>query len=271
MLASIFGKGESGKTWAAIHTGLDVVRASGPVLYCDGQMSAGVLRRRVQALGATPAELAHFHYCELTGTASDPEAVDERVTELGVRLIVWDSALSLISQTAHSENDNAAVTVVYDKLRSIVGCRNVGGLIIDHIANGSIARLPGELTARAASAKFNSMDLAYGAQLAPGSTPSPTGKWSTHIGVSKDRHGLLPSRHGYLATYLPMPNGNLQIDMDRITGPVAASDLDRTDELLGQIRALDPAARSANEAVRRLPGYRRADVLAAYKLCRGGG
>lgn len=263
-LAALVGPGESGKSWLAAHAVLDVVIRSANVLVLDGEMSAAAWRRRLLALGADVAHLQQVFYAEMSDESADVERVTGTIRQLEIALIIWDSALSLISRTARSENDNADVSRVYDRLRVIVHA-GPAGLIVDHTAAGAI-----NAVSRGATAKFNALDLAYGVRLAEGSIPGPLSDWSAIVTVEKDRHGLLPNRDDREALFHPLgAGGGLVLDVSEIVGashrlsaanPVAL--------MVDRIAGLDPPPKSANEAFRQLGGNRRV-VLAAFRQWSG--
>jgi hypothetical protein len=197
-LAAIVGPGESGKSWIGCHATLDVAEQDRAVLVLDGEMSAPAWRYRLVALGAADQHLTKVHYAEMSAESADIDLIRATVADLGITLIVWDSALSLISRIARSENDNAEVSRVYDRLRAIVR-DGPAGLIVDHVAAGSASMI-----SRGATAKFNALDLAYGVKLPEGSIPGPISDWTTTVTVEKDRHGLLANRDDREALFHPL-------------------------------------------------------------------
>lgn len=258
-LHAAVGPSEVGKSTLAAHAVLDVASAGCGVLVLDGEMSAGAWRRKLLQLGADDAALGRIHYAEMANTAADVERVRATAATLSLRLIVWDSALSLISRTAKSENDNAEVGRVFDRLRAIVR-DGPAGLIVDHSANGSAT-----LVSRGASAKFAALDVSYGVRLAEGSIPGPLDQWESVVSVEKDRHGLLGQRADRQATFIPLGHGMLALDLVEVsssthrlsaTNPVTAA--------VERIAELDPPPKSANDAFRRLGG-RKQTVLTAYR------
>ena len=116
-LSAMVGPGESGKSWLAVHCVLDVASQGRHALVLDGEMSAPLWRYRLVALGAADQELARVSYADMSDESADVDRVRATVADLGAVLVVWDSALSLISRVARSENDNAEVSRVYDRLR----------------------------------------------------------------------------------------------------------------------------------------------------------
>jgi hypothetical protein len=259
-LHALVGEGESGKTWLAGHTAADVADAGHSVLVLDGEMSASSWLRRFIALGVSDDVLARVHYCEMTDTGANVPLVKATVAQLGAQLVVWDSALSLISRTVQSENDNAGVSRVYDQLREIVR-DGPAGLIVDHTARGS-----GSLVSRGATAKFNSLDISYGVRLAEGAVPGMHADWSSTVSVEKDRHGLLPRRLDRTAQFTPLGAGNLALEVwesGESTHRLSAGN--PITVLVAHIAALSPPPKSGNEA-HKLLGGRRAHVLAAFKL-----
>jgi hypothetical protein len=267
MLHAGVGEGESGKTWIAAHAVADVADEVKSVLVLDGEMSAPAWRRRLIALGIGQDSLQLVNYCEMTDTSADVANVIEACAEAGrdgwppVQLIVWDSALSMLSRTARSENDNAEVARVYDKLREIVRVTDAAGFIVDHVTRGSSS-----LVSRGATAKFNALDISYGVRLADGSVPSPLAPWSSLISVEKDRHGLLGKRADREASFTPRSDGGVHLDICELaaaTHRLAAGN--PTTKSIGAIAALDPPPISASDAFRRLGGNRKT-VLDAFKL-----
>lgn len=251
MLHAIVGEGESGKTWLAVHAALDIATDGGTVLVLDGEMSAPSWRRRLEALGATTSQLAMIHYAEMSADSIDVPCIRDTWQQLGARIILWDSALSLISRVARSENDNAEISRVYDKLREII--RNgPGGVVVDHSARGS-----GTLVSRGATAKFNALDVSYGVRIADDSIPGQTTDWATTISVEKDRHGLLGERHDRTASFHPIGHGQLHIDIAEMT--VATHRLAAGNPLTTaatRIAELNPPPTSGNDAHRRIGGNR---------------
>lgn len=259
-LVALVGEGESGKTWLACHAVLDLAEAGHHVIICDGEMSAAAWLRRFRQLGASEQALGRAHYVEMDGHAKDVALVRATVTHLDAKLVVWDSALSLISRTARSENDNAEVSRVYDDLREIVR-NSAGGLIVDHTTRGS-----GTLISRGATAKFNALDVSYGVRLTDGSVPGKTNDWTSTISVEKDRHGLLGDRQDREALFHPLGSGALHLEITQSTGsthrlaagnPITA--------LVNRIDEMRPPPTSANKACEALGGTR-AQVLTAYRI-----
>jgi hypothetical protein len=195
---------------------LDVATQGRHVLVLDGETSATIWRHRLVALGADHGQLARVHYAEMSDEAADVDRVRGTVADLGAALVAWASALSLIARTARSENDNADVARVYDRVRAIV--RNgPAGLVVDHTAASASTS-----TSRGAAAKFNALDLSFGVRLPDGSTPGPLSDWSAIITVEKDRHGLLPKRNDREALFNPLGSGRLVLDIAEIVGTTLA-------------------------------------------------
>lgn len=260
MLSAIVGEGESGKTWLGVHVCADLAAAGQNVLVLDGEMSATAWRKRFLALGLDRDALAHVHYAEMTDHATTVELVRATVKHLDARLVIWDSALSMLSRTARSENDNAEVGRVYDRLRDIVR-DGPAGLIIDHVTRGS-----GALISRGATAKFNALDVSYGVRLTDGSVPGQTADWSSVISVEKDRHGLLGNRADREATFQPLGAGRLEIDVALAAGSShRLSAGNPTAELIARIAEMEPPPTSGNDVARRLGG-RKQSALDAYRL-----
>jgi hypothetical protein len=261
LLHALVGAGESCKSLIAASAVVNLIRGGHPVLILDGEMSARAWRARFLELGLNADDLHHVHYAEITAQAVDVDAVRATVTALGIRLIVWDSALSVISRTARSENDNAEVARVYDRLRDI--CRDgPAGLIVDHVAAAA-----GTMISRGATAKFNAVDFAYGVKLTDGSVPNFDDPWTALITVEKDRHGMSEKRRDREATFVPLGDRRLEIDiaeLDRASHRLTT--IGRVD-LVQRIAALAPPAASGNDAYRRIGGNRTA-VLAAFKWYR---
>ena len=260
-LCAIVGEGESGKTWIAVHAVADVAARSHHVLVVDGEMSASSWRNRFRSLDIPAEVLTRVHYAEMTDTAADVDLVRNTVTALGIRLVVWDSALSMLSRTARSENDNAEVARVYDRLREIV--RNgPAGLIVDHTTRGA-----NNLVSRGATAKFNALDISYGVKLADGSVPGQAADWYSTVSVEKDRHGLLGARTDREVLFHPLGSGHLHIEITETAGATHRLTADRPPPIsaaLSKIAALHPPPTSANDADNRLGGTRTVN-LAAYK------
>jgi hypothetical protein len=265
-LAVIVGPGESGMSWLAAHAALDVTRHGKDVLVLDGEMSGAAWRRRLLALGANDDELDRVHYAEMSDESASIERVTATIRYLEVALTVWDSALSLICRTARSENDNAEVARVYDRLRAIVHSGSAG-LIVDHTAANASTSI-----SRGATAKFNALDLAYGVRLAEGSIPGPLSDWSSIITVEKDRHGLLPSRDDREATFHPLGDTGHGLVLEVAEVVSASHRLSATNPValaVSRIAGLDPPPKSANDAYKRLSG-RRQTIQAAYRQWSGG-
>ena len=259
MFHALVGPSETGKSTIAAHVVLDVAGTGRNVLVCDGEMSAPAWRRKLAQLGADDDALAHVHYIEMTAASANVTQMRATVASLDVRLVVWDSALSIVSRTAKSENDNAEVGRVFDRLRAILA-DGPAGLIVDHSANGAASPV-----SRGASAKFAALDVSFGVRLTEGSIPGPCDIWSSVVSVEKDRHGLLGSRSDREVTFCPFGNGSITVDIAETqsashrlsaTNPVAVAE--------ARIAELDPPAKSANDAFRRVGGSR-AVVLAAFK------
>lgn len=266
MLHALVGEGESGKTWLAANSAHLAAEHGAGVLVIDGEMSAPSWKRRMQWLGELGDQLDLVAYAEMADHAADPNMIVETCTQLAangwptVELIIWDSALSLLSRTARSENDNAEVSRVYDRIREIIRRTNAAGLIVDHVTRGS-----GSLVSRGATAKFNALDVSYGVRLAEGSVPSREETWTSIVSVEKDRHGLLPNRADREVTFIPLGHGALQIDIvESATGTHRLSAANPIAVMVERLGQLDPPPVSGNDAHRRLGGNRRI-ALAAFK------
>lgn len=258
-LTALVGEGESGKTWLAAHTVLDVADQN-PVLIFDGEMSARSWRKRLGYLNATPAQLGRVFYAEMTADSCHVDHVVTACQQHNPALIVWDSALSLLSRVCRSENDNSEVSRVYDQLRDIVRRTTAAGLIIDHTPKGS-----GTMTSRGASAKFNALDVSYGMRLTDGSIPGPLSDWEASISIEKDRHGLLGDRNDRGVLFHPLGAGNLSIDLHTTaTSTNRLSGNTKIDLTVQRINQLSPPPTSGNQAHERLGGHR-ATTLAAFK------
>jgi hypothetical protein len=260
MLCAIVGEGESGKTWIATHTAADVAVAGHAVLVLDGEMSATAWLGRFRALGIPDDALQRVYYAEMADDSANVASLRATVAHHRVRLVVWDSALSLIARTARSENDNAEVARLYDRLREVVR-DGPAGLLVDHTTRGSSS-----LVSRGATAKFNALDISYGVRLAEGSVPGQAAEWSSKVSVEKDRHGLLGERRDREVIFIPRGSGNLEMDISESHGSthrLAAGN--PLTALVARIAALDPPAKSGNDAVTRLKG-RRAAVQNAYRI-----
>lgn len=258
-LAALVGEGESCKTLTACHAVLDVAEGGSDVLVIDGEMSAPDWRKRLLDLGASDPALSRVHYAEMGDDSASADEVRATVRHLAAVLVVWDSALSMISRTVSSENDNAAVSRVYDRLREVVR-DGPAGLIVDHTAKGSVTR-----TSRGATAKFNALDISYGMQLTEGSVPGPESpEWHATITVDKDRHGLLGDRRDMDALFHPLGGGALRVEIT--TSGKATHRLTQTSLSIAvaKITALDPPPTSANDAAKRIGGTRMV-ALDAYK------
>ena len=237
------------------------------VMIVDGEMSGRAWRRRLAALNVESA-LDCIACTEMDEErATSPSAFAYAASEFvkggwpPLALIVWDSSLSMPSRTARSENDNAEVIRVCDRLCQIVRETNAAGLIVDHVTRGSAT-----LVSRGVTAKFNAVDIAYGARLADGSVPTTIEPWSTVISVEKDRHGLLGKRIDREASFFSLGNGSLQLDItegDSATHRLSADS--PVTAARSKIAELDPAPKSASEAAERIGG-RRQTALTAYKL-----
>lgn len=259
MLHGLVGPGESGKSTIAAYTVLDVVNAGHRVLVLDGEMSGPAWRRKLTQLGASDEVLTLVHYAEITADSASVKLIRATVDELDMRLIVWDSALSLIAHLARSENDNAEVSRVFDRLRGIIR-EGPAGLVVDHTALSSAA-----LISRGASAKFNAFDISYGVRLAEGSVPGPFDTWSSVVSIEKDRHGLIGHRHDHEVTFQPLGGMSLHVDITETGNSTnRLSPTNPVTEMVARIGGMDPPPTSANDVYRRLGG-KRMTVLAAYK------
>ncbi len=264
LLHGLVGPAEVGKSFLACHAVLDVARTR-PVLVLDGEMSAGTWRRRLEQLGAERAELARVHYAEMAGNSADVALVRATVADVAACLVVWDSALSLITRTARSENDNAEVGRVFDRLREIVR-DGPAGLVVDHTSLTAAS-----LVSRGASAKFAALDVSYGVRLVDGSVPGPVENWASTVSVEKDRHGVHPRRVDRDVTFIPLGDGMLGVDI--IQGATASHRLSAPDAVTvaaARIAALQPPPKSGNDAFQRIGGTR-AVALAAFKRYSEGG
>lgn len=272
MLHAVVGEGESGKTWIGAQAALNAAQEMHQVLIIDGEMSAPAWRRRLNALGANSQDLQFIGYAEMDARSVEPDVITATLAAMtagpswpAAGLLVWDSALSMLSRTAKSENDNAEVSRVYDKLRDVVRRTNAAGLIVDHVTRGSTS-----LVSRGATAKFNALDISYGVRLAEGCVPSPIEPWSSVITVEKDRHGLLGKRSDREASFFPLSNGALQLDVtERDAGTHRLSADNPVALAQARITALNPPATSANDAHKQIGGNRTA-ALRAYKLWKDG-
>ena len=261
MLAALVGEGETCKSLLAAHAVIDTATTGRGVLVLDGEMTAPTWRSRLVELCADDEILDRVHYAEMTADAVDVPAVHETCRAENISLVLWDSALSLLSRTARSENDNAEVGRVYDKIRDIVRA-GPAGLIVDHTPRGAA-----NLVSRGATAKFNALDIAYGVRLVNGSVPNQYEPWSTVLTVEKDRHGLLGRRRDREATFVPLGGRRLVIEVAELdmTPSHRLSNGSPIGVAAEKIAALHPPPTSANDACKRVAGTRTV-VLAAFKL-----
>jgi AAA domain len=267
LLTALVGAGESGKSFLALHAALDVcLYGTGSVLVLDGEMSAPAVRSRLLELGATEADLGRIYYDEIGAVAYGGDVNAQQVIDacdaLDVRLVIIDSAGSLLSRTTKSEIDNVEVTRVYDQLRRIVTDSRRSLALVDHTAKAATS-----VTPRGATAKFNALDMAYGVTLAAGSVPGTEKDWSALVTVEKDRHGLLASRCDRVALFHPLGARTLAIDVSTSMNQSHRLTMSAFDRALAEIRALDPPPTSGNDVCRRIVGTRRI-VLDAYKAWR---
>lgn len=260
MLAGLVGPSETGKSLLAGHMLLDVTQSGGRALLVDGEMSARAWRSRLRMLGADRSQLERVYYAEMSEGAADVEAVRDAVATVGAGLVVWDSALSLISRTCMSENSNAEVGRVFDRLRDIVR-DGPAGLIVDHSAAAALSPV-----SRGASAKFAAFDLSYGIRLADGAVPSRAATWSSIVSVEKDRHGVMPGRTDHHVTVVPI-NGGAGVEIDVAAAGSSSHRLAAASPLaaaVAKIAALSPPPTSANEAYK-LIGGTRTTALRAFR------
>ncbi len=265
LIHGLVGAGESGKSWLALHAALDVARSGHAVLIVDGEMSAPAVRTRLVELGATDDELGRIHYAgpaaPTSGGTVHADMIVTRCAELDVRLVVIDSAGSLLARVVQSENDNVAVTGVYDALRRIIADSPRALLVVDHTA-----RAAGPVTPRGATAKFNSLDIQYGVTLADGAVPGTAADWTSTVTVEKDRHGLLDERFDVAALFHPLGGRALHIDLAvTCVRTNRLHTIPAVDRALARIRHLDPPPTSGNDAATRIGG-KRALAQEAFKL-----
>lgn len=262
MLHALVGPSESGKSLTAGATILDVVSVQHQkVLVLDGEMSAPFWRQKMIELGATDNELGRIYYAEMSGDAASVDLVCGAVESLGIQLVTWDSALSLISRTAKSENDNAEVGRVFDRLREIVR-DGPAGLIIDHSAQGAEVQV-----SRGASSKFAALDVSYGVKRPKGTIPSLLDDWTTTISCEKDRHGVLGDRADYEVLFHPLGDRKVSVDIHKAGTSSHRFSFEKKlvddkrgvydDKVLAkinEIEALDPPPKSSNDACKRISG-----------------
>jgi hypothetical protein len=181
-------------------------------------------------------------------------------------MVLWNSALSMLSKSARSENDNAEVGRVYDRLREIIRDGPVG-LLIDHTA-----RVSGALVSRGATPTFNALDLSYGVRLQDADMPSRDAAWHSIVSVEKDRLGHLGGRSDREVTFYPLGNGKLAIDVHEVD--LATNRHTQTADpvrlVAEQIAKLQPPPRSAVD-VEKLLKVRRQTAQAAMRMFRNSG
>jgi AAA domain len=256
---ALVGAGESCKSLIVGNITLAVASRGGRVLVLDGEMDDASWKQRFEELGAVyrPDVLRNIFHLPITAeTLRDARRIAHRFDVAAI-----DSATPyLIALGVTNEIDNVQVTRALDHTKRLAA-EGPAVAIIDHIASKSETTIP-----RGATAKFNTLDVCYGARL-DGGSPGREGPWNVRVTVEKDRFALVGHRRDTLVTFTPEEARLLGVRWRETQDQSHRLTTTPLDSVVASIAALDPPARSANDAFARLGGTR-GTVLAAFKVWR---
>jgi hypothetical protein len=150
---NVVAPSKTGKSWLALGLGLSIASGldwlgrypvnSGPVLYIDNELHSETLQYRVETVAAALSlrmeDLPGFAWCNLRGQFVDLHALARKldsITPGTYREIILDAWYRFLPKGV-SENDNAAITELYNLLDAMADRLQCGFICIHHSSKGN--------------------------------------------------------------------------------------------------------------------------------------
>jgi hypothetical protein len=130
------GEPGGGKTWVALHTCAEAMRAGHNVVYIDLEDHPGSTVARLKALGCTREEVTQqMHYIRPTGPLmpESMECLEQRIREHSIALVVIDSIGELMALQDVKPNDDDAVAKLYRGVLRHLADMGPAVLLLDHV------------------------------------------------------------------------------------------------------------------------------------------
>ena len=143
-LNALNGEPGGGKTWVALHTCAEALKAGHHALYIDLEDHPGSIVGRLKALGCSGDEiLERFHYIQ-PGKAMSIKAmayVEHQIRTLGVALVVIDSIGELASLQGTKDNDDEMARL-YRLIPRALAKLGPAVLLLDHVPKNKDTAAP---------------------------------------------------------------------------------------------------------------------------------
>ena len=191
----IFAPPGEGKSWMAGWLSLQVARQRKAVLYLDAENGPATIAGRMQALGATDAELsAYVHYHSSPTITLEPGSVAAYMRTLDAAspaVMVVDSWVDYIALAGIEENDPTGVTLWWHTIIGPALQRGVAIVLLDHVpVNATSPR------GRGTGAKLGKVDVSWQLQKVHDFDAHRVGQ--VDLIRRKLRHGELPRRVNFV-------------------------------------------------------------------------
>jgi len=219
----LYGKPESGKTWAALCLALTALRQGLPVLFIDWEMDSRDAYTRLTQLGASVEQMRKVYYLQPEQRIT-PDELRWLIGEYAPGLIVFDSLEKLLSLYGLKPNPSEDIAEIERLVIDPIKKLEVAMAIIDH-ARRSDGLQAGSQRKRAMS------DVLFKVRAVTTLGIGRTGVISLH--GEKDRHSHLKERTFELQLH-SNEDGQIEWQFTEASRPVGR----RSAELVEQLREL---------------------------------
>ena len=256
---SIFGEPGGGKSWVALMAIIAAIRENGRVVLWDFEDRPQTTAERLHAMGASDvAESPNLVYVT-PGMAEDELAMLDLAKWLnnpGPGLIVIDSA-----EAAGAPSDGAPVLLWLEQFVNRFLRKNIGVLVVDHVAKRREDRPKGQIGSQRKLAAVDGAALYVSGQVWSKSTAG-----TIRLRVDKDRPGDLPSRAGKVAAEIKgTPDGNGGLTYAIGVMEETTEDADPTFGILQALSDAQPQGVRTHRKLREAVKGRSKDIQAAIE------